>query len=153
MHAFRAGTRERLTLLTLILVTTMLGCGARRLASSALEAPGPEALAAARDDYREACAACHGLDARGSGPAAPSFNAPPPDLTLLASRHGGTFPADDVVAVIAGERDITAHGSRTMPIWSHRFGAGEGATAVASIHTRRRLEMLARYLATLQRSR
>jgi hypothetical protein len=76
----------------------------------------------------------------------------PPDPTLLAARYDGTFPSDDVVEVIAGEREITAHGSRAMPIWSQRFGPSEGATAVASIHTKRRLEMLARYLATPQRS-
>jgi len=145
--------RERRALASmLILLAVVVGCGARRVARSALDAPGPEALAVARDDFREACAACHGLDARGGGPAATSFDTPPPDLTLLAARHGGTFPSDDVVAVIAGEHEISAHGSRSMPIWSQRFGLDGGATAVASIHTRRRLEMLARYLATLQRT-
>lgn len=128
------------------------GCNPRRLTDAALAPPGPADLAAARDDYRAACAACHGLDARGSGPAAPSLAPPPPDLTLLAARHGGTYPAEDVVAVIAGVREIGAHGSRTMPIWSDRFGAVTGPTAVASIHTRRRLERIARYLASLQRT-
>jgi hypothetical protein len=142
----------RTLVLMLILPTTVLDCGARRLASSALEAPGPDTLAVARDDYREACAPCHGLDARGQGPVAPSLKIPPTDLTLLAAQHGGAFPADDVVAVIAGEREISAHGSRTMPIWSQRFGPSSGATAAASIHTRHRLEILARHLATLQRS-
>jgi mono/diheme cytochrome c family protein len=143
----------RTVALMLILSATILGCGARRLVNSVVEAPGPDALATARDDYRQACAPCHGLDARGGGPVAPSLKTPPTDLTLLAAGHGGTFPADDVVAVIAGEREINAHGSRTMPIWSQRFGPGDGATAVASIHTRHRVEMLAHYLATLQRSR
>jgi mono/diheme cytochrome c family protein len=141
----------RTVALMLILSAAILGCSARRLTSSALDAPGPDELAATRDDYREACAACHGLDATGQGPVAPSLKIPPTDLTLLAAQHGGTFPADDVVAVIAGEREISAHGTRTMPIWSQRFGSDDGATAVASIHTRRRLELLANYLATLQR--
>ena len=138
--------------LMVILSAAIFGCSARRLTSSALDAPGPEALAMARDDYRQACAPCHGLDARGQGPVAPSLKTPPTDLTLLAAHHDGAFPADDVVAVIAGEREISAHGSRMMPIWSQRLGPSSGATAVASIHTRRRLEMLAHYLATLQRS-
>jgi mono/diheme cytochrome c family protein len=144
--------RHSTTLLALV-ATALLGCGARRLATSALAPPGPEALAAAGDDYRAACASCHGLDARGLGPEAAKLVPPPPDLTLLAARHGGIFPTDDVVAVITGEREIAAHGPRAMPVWSDRLGSGDAATAAASIYTRRRVEMLARYLSTLQRSR
>jgi mono/diheme cytochrome c family protein len=136
----------------LIFATALPGCATREIARSALAPPGPKAIADAANDFREACAACHGLDARGGGPVAESLRTPPPDLTLLAARHGDIFPSDDVVAVIAGERAISAHGSRAMPIWSQRFGPVGGATAAASIHTRHRLEMLARYLATLQRS-
>ena len=34
------------------------------------------------------CASCHGLDARGNGPAAFVLKTTPPDLTALAKRHG-----------------------------------------------------------------
>src|SRR5215468_7434075 len=88
--------------------------------------------------FLRACAACHGTDARGDGPVAPTLRVPPPDLTTLAARHGGRFPRAWVIDVVAGEREIPAHGTRDMPVWSQRFGGGSGAAAVASIHARRR---------------
>lgn len=108
-------------------------------------------MAAAAEDFRAACAPCHGSDARGAGPVAGSLRRPPADLTLLAARRGGAFPFDETVAVIAGERAIDAHGTRAMPIWSFRLGGGDAASAVASIDAQRRVDMLVRYLATLQR--
>ncbi|MCC6765686.1 MAG: cytochrome c [Deltaproteobacteria bacterium] len=116
-----------------------------------LDPTSPASLAAAAEDFRAACAPCHGADARGTGPVAASLRQPPTDLTLLATRRGGIFPFDDTVAVIAGERAIDAHGTRVMPIWSFRLGGGDAASAVASIDAQRRVDMLARYLATLQR--
>ena len=76
---------------------------------------------------------------------------PPPDLTTLTIRRGGEFPRPDVVAVIAGEHELPAHGTREMPVWSQRFGTGSAAPAVASLYARRRLEALADYVASLQR--
>jgi len=112
----------------------------------------PGAIPEARQDYLEACASCHGSGGTGDGPAAPALAVPPSDLTLLARRHGGKFPRARVLAMLAGELPIPAHGSREMPVWSQRFDAQSGGTAAASIYARRRLEMLARYLESLQRS-
>src|SRR5436190_24402032 len=53
--------------------------------------------------FRDNCAACHGPDGKGHGPAAGALRHAPPDLTLIAQRNGGTFPADKVKAVIAGQ--------------------------------------------------
>ena len=39
----------------------------------------------------------------------------------------------------------------TVPVWSERFGPPSGATAAATLYARRRLEMLASYIASLQR--
>lgn len=116
-----------------------------------LDPTSPAALASAADDYRTACAPCHGADGRGAGPVAASLKRPPADLTLLAAAHGGTFPFADTVALISGERAIDAHGTRAMPVWSIRLGGGDAASAVASIAEQRRIDMLARYVATLQR--
>jgi len=57
-----------------------------------------------------------------------------------------------VIAAIAGERELPAHGTREIPVWSQRFGTRSGAPAVASLYARRRLEALADYVASLQRS-
>ena len=35
------------------------------------------------------CSACHGVDGRGDGPAAPALQPPPADLTRIAQRRGG----------------------------------------------------------------
>jgi mono/diheme cytochrome c family protein len=75
------------------------------------------------DMYREYCAACHGVDGKGQGPAAPAMKVPPSDLTTHARRHGGTFSEMDIRMVIEGQDNIPAHGSRDMPIWGDVFRA------------------------------
>jgi mono/diheme cytochrome c family protein len=72
--------------------------------------------------FQAYCAVCHGLDARGSGPMAPALKTAPPDLTRLAARNGGTFPAARMARVITGDEPLSAgHGSRNMPIWGPIF--------------------------------
>jgi mono/diheme cytochrome c family protein len=64
------------------------------------------------------CAVCHGKDGKGNGPAAAALKAPPSNLTTLGQRHGGKFPTDYVASVLQyGVEDVTAHGSKEMPIW------------------------------------
>lgn len=156
MHSLRIGRGLRWAALASLVAVAgsilLAGCARPgHFDPDTLDPASPAARAAAAADYRAACAPCHGVDARGTGPVAPSLKRPPTDLTLLAARHGGTFPFDDTVAVIAGERAIDAHGTRAMPIWSTRLGSGDAASAVASIAEQRRIEMMARHLATLQR--
>jgi mono/diheme cytochrome c family protein len=77
---------------------------------------------AGRDTFEFYCAPCHGVDGRGGGPVATALSTAPPDLTLLAARHGGTFPAKDVREFVTGTgRPIAAHGSSAMPIWGPTF--------------------------------
>lgn len=114
--------------------------------------PGLDTSDDGRTSYLRACAPCHGEDGRGDGPVAPALTVSPADLTTLAARHGGDFPREYVIAVIAGERQMPAHGTQEMPVWSQRFGTGSGASAAASLYARRRLEQLADYVASLQRA-
>ena len=71
------------------------------------------------------CATCHGLDAKGKGPAAPALKMRPADLTTIARRNGGAFPKDRIEALVTvgDERQVPAHGSRVMPIWGPVFRA------------------------------
>ncbi len=103
-----------------------------------------------RSLYLARCASCHGIDGKGDGPAAAALSPAPTDLTRLAQRYGGNFPREYVLEVVTGEREIVAHGSRAMPVWSQRFGPSGGATAVASVYTRSGLERLIDYVETLQ---
>ncbi len=123
-------------------------------ACARLSPPSPPSPAAEREEgerlYQRACASCHGLDARGGGPVAPALRVPPPDLTILAARHGGIFPRAYVADVVAGRVELAAHGTREMPVWSDRFGPGPGN--VASLSARRRVELVTDHVAALQRS-
>jgi mono/diheme cytochrome c family protein len=71
--------------------------------------------------FRNHCAVCHGKDGRGRGPATIALKELVPDLTLIARRNEGAFPAREVKAVIAGTDERSADGSREMPIWGPIF--------------------------------
>ena len=68
------------------------------------------------------CAACHGKDGRGDGPATSSLKATIPDLTGISRRNGGKFPRELVQKIVSGEEPgISAHGSSEMPTWGPVF--------------------------------
>ncbi len=98
------------------------------------------------DLYRLYCATCHGRDGRGNGPAAASLKVPPPDLTRLARRRNGVFPARDVEAIVRGGTVITAHGSDEMPVWGPIFYALDPSDA----RVKARISSLVGHLASIQ---
>jgi mono/diheme cytochrome c family protein len=98
------------------------------------------------DLFREYCAGCHGLSGKGDGPAAPTLKAKVPDLTLLAKKGGGQFPAARVRDLIAGDEVVASHGSREMPIWGPIFHRVEEDRDFGNV----RLENLAKYLKSIQ---
>jgi mono/diheme cytochrome c family protein len=68
------------------------------------------------------CAACHGADGRGRGPASVSLKHPVPDLTRISQRSSGKFPYQRVRAIIEGKTPgMLAHGNREMPVWGPIF--------------------------------
>ena len=100
-----------------------------------------------REMFRAYCAACHGTDAKGGGPAASSLKTTPPDLTRIAQRRGGNFPAQQVERIITGEETSpAAHGSREMPIWGPIFGQIQRDQDLGKVRVRN----LAKYLESLQ---
>ena len=73
-----------------------------------------------REIYMSYCARCHGEDGKGKPSAAGELAAA--DLTQLAKRNGGKFPADRLRAIGGGLEDIPAHhGPDPMPIWGDMF--------------------------------
>ena len=95
------------------------------------------------------CAACHGLDGRGNGPASKALKQEVPDLTKLSLRSHGAFPAINVRTIIMfGAGDLLpAHGSKEMPIWGPIFHEIEFDQDLGNV----RLENVIKYLESIQR--
>lgn len=72
-------------------------------------------------NYESNCAACHGQSGKGDGPVSVELRAKPTDLTLIAKRNGGVFPADVLYRIIDGRKTVRAHGTYEMPVWGFVF--------------------------------
>ena len=81
----------------------------------------PTSAASGKQMYVNYCAACHGSDGKGGGPAAPALKVPPTDLTALSQNNKGKFPVYHVESVIRGESEPPSHGSQEMPVWGPVF--------------------------------
>ena len=66
--------------------------------------------------FLDNCAGCHGATAEGDGPLATLLTTPPPNLTEIALRNGGTFPLTRIVQRIDGTTEVRAHGG-PMPVF------------------------------------
>lgn len=102
--------------------------------------------------YRRFCASCHGVGGQGDGPVASALSVEVPDLTLIARRHGGTFPRGLIERIIDGRHILGAHGTRTMPIWGEELARSQIGDPDAERVTRTVTTRLADYLWSLQRS-
>jgi len=100
--------------------------------------------------YQVYCASCHGLEGYGDGPVAPLVKARVPDLTSLAARNGGTFPADQVYGVIDGQLASPTHGTRKMPVWGFEFYGTASDDRAAHREASQTITRLVEYLRTLQ---
>jgi mono/diheme cytochrome c family protein len=100
-----------------------------------------------KEMFNSYCAVCHGKDAKGNGPAASAMKAPPTDLTTLAQKEGGKYPAAHVAAVIRGQASTPSHGSQDMPIWGPLFSSiSQGRQGVVQ----QRITNLVSYIEGLQ---
>ncbi len=97
--------------------------------------------------WRAHCASCHGMDGKGGGPAAKALKKTPPDLTTLAQRNKGKFPAEQVEQTILGDPRLDVHGTREMPVWGPAFSELEGDRDLSRVRVRN----LSDHIAKLQR--
>jgi mono/diheme cytochrome c family protein len=98
------------------------------------------------DMFKAYCAPCHGVNAKGNGPAAPALKKQPSDLTRLTADNRGTFPSLKVFNAIQGDNMAPSHGSTDMPIWGEVFrtlSRDEGGRQM-------RLHNLTKYIESLQ---
>ncbi|MEL7099307.1 MAG: cytochrome c [Pseudomonadota bacterium] len=93
--------------------------GAATLAACTLAPAEPDTSAAfGARAFQDKCAVCHGVNGTGAGVASLGLGGPPPDLTGLSARNGGTFPRTEVMSVIDGF-NRRSHPETAMP----EFGA------------------------------
>jgi mono/diheme cytochrome c family protein len=100
-----------------------------------------------KEMYKNYCAVCHGSGGKGDGPAAAAMKTPPADLTTLAQKSGGKYPAAHVAAVIRGQASLPSHGTQDMPVWGPLF------SSISQGHegqVQQRITNLASYIETLQ---
>jgi mono/diheme cytochrome c family protein len=96
--------------------------------------------------YKQHCAVCHGNDLKGVGPVPDPYRVPP-DLTLLARRHGGKFPDAYVSDVLRNGVVMPAHGPAQMPAWGTDFREMHGLDAT---QVKLRIARLTNYIKSLQ---
>ncbi len=102
-----------------------------------------------KEMFNNYCAVCHGTDAKGDGPAASAMKTTPADLTRLAQKDSGKYPAAHVASVIKGTANATipSHGSQEMPVWGPLF------SSISQGHegqVQQRISNLVSYIDTLQ---
>ena len=98
------------------------------------------------DLFNAYCAACHGRDGRGHGPASTALKSRVPDLTTIARRNQSVFPRERIRALIAGADRPAIHGTREMPLWGPIFSQVENDTDYGRV----RLENVLVYLESIQ---
>lgn len=102
------------------------------------------------DLYKEFCATCHGVGGHGDGPVALSLKGRVPDLTLIAKRNGGDFPAEVVHRMIDGRSMPRSHGTSDMPVWGWEFYGYDGEDAARRQRVAELIDRLVGYLQAIQ---
>ena len=131
-----------------ILLFSALAAGQQTGAETKVDASAKNEPISGKQLYVSYCAMCHGTDAKGGGPFSPQLKVWPPDLTQLAKKNNGTYPAMRVSEMIDGEfGKSSTHGSREMPIWGPVFRSmAHGHNDNAQL----RISSIVKYLESLQ---
>ena len=128
------------SLLFFVIGTVLLFGLAQMMANSIFPvSPLPMTSAACGEEmFQVYCSSCHGRDAKGgSGP----------NLTTLAKRNNGKFPALMVRETIRGETRVDEHGPKDMPAWGVAFRyVGSGSRLEIDV----RINNLTEYIRSLQ---
>lgn len=106
----------------------------------------PPGAVGGRTTFGTYCASCHGSAAKGDGTLASMMNPRPPDLTLIAKRAGGAFPAERVARTIDGRTPAKGHGNSEMPVWGDAFAKSRADSG----STEEKIQQLVSYLESIQ---
>lgn len=139
MSLMRSLDRRRVARPWMLVITLVAGLVPNRPASA------QSADLSGGSTFKLYCASCHGQSAKGDGPLASSMKVRPPDLTHIAMRNQGVFPAEQVARTIDGRTLLNGHG-RDMPVWGDAFAQSRiDSTSVAQ-----RIQRLVTYLQSIQ---
>ncbi len=105
-------------------------------------------IVSGEDEFMWNCAECHGFGGRGDGPLAEVLIKRPSDLTQLAKKNMGVYPAETVFAMISGREGVVGHQSFQMPRFWQRFQQTEGERGFDKPEVR--IKAIVDYLATIQ---
>ena len=98
--------------------------------------------------FKTYCASCHGTSGRGDGQVAQFLKTKPADLTRIAERNKGTFPAERVFQMIDGRQIVKAHGDSQMPVWGDAFA--KSTTDSDERAVKAKIDALVEYLESIQ---
>jgi mono/diheme cytochrome c family protein len=130
------GASLPLALIVMTLLSTGIATG---------QAP-PATAVSGSDLFYNSCASCHGTDGKGNGPLGQVLTVRPADLTIIAKKTGGVFPAAKIYELIDGRNPaVRGHGGPDMPVWGDVFAARGGTASVKN-----RINALVKYIETLQ---
>jgi hypothetical protein len=73
---------------------------------------------------------------------------PPANLTQIAARNKGVFPAERVHQIIDGRQVPKTHGASQMPVWGDAFAKSTSGGDAAAVTAK--IKALVEYLASKQ---
>ena len=116
------------------------------------ESTSAQLVKSGKEEFHRYCISCHGMDARGTGPASGALKASPADLTEIVKRRGGgEFPVEEISGKIDGRANLPAHGTREMPIWGRDFSEKLGDKSLGEEVATGKVTVLIEYLKSIQR--
>jgi mono/diheme cytochrome c family protein len=136
-------TRVVVVLVALVVAFAILGADTPTIKKVP---PSRTSAVSGKDMFTNYCAACHGPDGKGGGPAVAALKMPPPDLTTLSKRNSGKFPELRVYNTINGDLNLPAHGSKDMPVWGDVLRSIEKDSAVQQM----RVSNITKYIESIQ---
>jgi mono/diheme cytochrome c family protein len=131
-------------------LATLLAASA--CASSAPPPPDQSAalVGQGRALFEDHCALCHGETGQGDGAFAPALMTPAADLTHIAARRDGEFPAGEIARFIDGRIPVEAHRSPEMPLWGRVISTDVADPGLREEVTRGKFSALVAYLRSIQ---
>ncbi len=127
----------------LVVVVIVVACFVR---STMAQEPVPPAKAA----YLKYCSACHGSTGKGDGVVSGLMRPRPTDLTQVARKNKGEFPAMELMKVIDGTTSIRAHGDPDMPVWGEVLHQETQGRLDENVRVRSQIMLITDYLRSIQ---